>query len=290
MKNHSPVSATLSAHDVESYLSGIFNLTKKMPHVRCYRGEANAAWDLKPSITRGLKPEAESQILSELLLEVPGEFTAEKSMFDKLVKAQHYGLPTRLLDVSLNPLVALYFACADPLHAEEDGAVRILDFSSRRVKFADSDTVSLICNLARLSDNERTHLYRQRTPSRRWNKKDATAFRKLKPMNRLLQFIRIEKPYFLDKAKPGDLFKYFFVHPAKANRRVIAQSGAFVAAGLLEYRTPEKSKELTMTKIDIAAAHKLPILKQLDILNINSRSLFPEIEFASKYIKEKWRI
>ena len=45
-----------------------------------------------------------------------------------------------------------------------------------------------------------------------------------------------------------------------------------------------------MSKIDIAAAHKLPILKQLDILNINSRSLFPEIEFASKYIKEKWRI
>jgi hypothetical protein len=29
-------------------------------------------------------------------------------MFDKLVRMQHFGLPTRLLDVSLNALVALY--------------------------------------------------------------------------------------------------------------------------------------------------------------------------------------
>lgn len=290
MNNHSSTSGNLTAHDLESYLGRIFKLTEKLPHVRCYRGEANAAWDLKPSITRGLRPGAESQILSELLLEAPGEFTREKSMFDKLVKAQHYGLPTRLLDVSLIPLVALYFACADPGYEKEDGCVHILDFSHPRVKFADSDTVSLICNLARLSDNERAQFYRQRNPSRRWSKTDTLAFRKLKPMRRLLQFIRIEKPYFLDKAKPSDLFKYFFVHPAKANRRVIAQSGAFVAAGLLEYRTPEKSKGLKLTKIQIPAAHKVSILGQLDILNINSRSLFPEIEFASKYIKEKWSI
>lgn len=280
----------LTAHDIASYLSNIFDLTEKLPHVRCYRGQANIEWDLKPSVIRGLRPNAESQILSELLLEAPGEFSAEKSMFDKLVKAQHYGLPTRLLDVSLNPLVALYFACADVDHVQQNGCVQIFDFPNHRVKFADSDAVSLICNLARLSDEERAEIYEERRPILNWNKDTTLAFRKLMPMRRLLQFIRIEKPYFLDKARPSDLFKYFFVHPAKANRRVIAQSGAFIAAGLLEYRAPEKSKGLTVKKIHISATHKSSILKQLDILNINSRSLFPEIEFASKYIKEKWSL
>jgi hypothetical protein len=100
----------------------------------------------------------------------------------------------------------------------------------------------------------------------------------------------MEKPYFLDIAEPRDLFKYYFVYPSKNNPRLIAQSGAFVVAGLLRYKFPERSNGLKVTKIKIPADRKDGILEQLDALNISSRSLFPEIESASKYIKKRWSI
>ena len=43
----------------------------------------------------------------------PQSFSECKSALDYLVQMQHYGLPTRLLDMTTNPLVALYFACLE---------------------------------------------------------------------------------------------------------------------------------------------------------------------------------
>jgi hypothetical protein len=112
--------------DIPTFLTSVFML-KNAPGVTCYRGENNSGWDLKPSVMRDLKPEAERQIFSELMVESPTEFSGDKSMFEKLVRAQHYGLPTRLLDVSMNPLVALYFACNEKERVNEDGQVIIMD-------------------------------------------------------------------------------------------------------------------------------------------------------------------
>jgi len=240
---------------------------------------------------RGLRKDAEKQIFSELMTEAPGEFSGDRLMFEKLVRAQHYGLPTRLLDVSLNPLVALYFACDEIEHHETDGVVQLLDFAEERVRFADSDTVSLICNLARLSDSEKNAISNFIKNNKPFDESVKDEFRKLEAMKRLTQFIRAEKPYFTDSANHLDLLKYFFVHPAKNNRRVIAQSGAFVAAGLLKYEAAgTNGKGFALSKIIIPASAKKTILEQLDVLNINSRTMFPEVEFASRYIKQKWEM
>lgn len=276
-----------AADSVTNYLDLVFQMPTIAPGLRAYRGEADIGWELKPSVMRNLRPGAESRMFSELVLESPNEFAAERSMFGKLVIARHYGLPTRLLDVSLNPLVGLYFACNDG--SSQDGVVRIFDFKEQRIKFADSDAVSLICNLTRLSDNERRCLIKRFKQTSTWNDKARRAFRGEAAMLRLSQFVRMEKPYFLHKVEPRDLFKYFFVYPEKNNPRLIAQSGAFIAAGLLEYRKMEKSNGLTISKIVIPASHKARIVSQLDTLNINSRTMFPEIAFAAKYIEAKFR-
>ncbi|WP_224031169.1 FRG domain-containing protein, partial [Paraburkholderia caribensis] len=244
------------AKDVTSYLREIFKQSTSHSDGRCYRGQADLSWDLKPSVMRGLPPDAENKIFSELMLEAPNEFSADKSMFDKLVRAQHYGLPTRLLDVSLNPLVSLYFACSEEKHYDKDGTVLIFDFASKRIKFSDSDTVSLICNLTRLSEKERQQISTAYRDVEEWNEGEKANFRQITAMKRLTQFVRIEKPYFLDLADPIDLYRYFFVYPTKNNRRVIAQSGAFMAAGLLQYRAPNRTLNIDQIVIPAVSAQQ----------------------------------
>ncbi len=277
--------------NVEAFLEHVFTfLDLEEGAVRCYRGQANDNWDPVPSVLRdGLKPNAESGVISELTTETPEEFDHDTSMFRKLVRAQHFGLPTRLLDVSLNPLLALFFACHSEAEKENDGIVKVFDFSPNRIKFGDSDVISLICNLSRLSDRERSTLEKESDFTDESLEKRKPYFRELPEMKRLTQFVRIEKPYFLDIVNPRDLRRYFFVYPYKTNKRVIAQSGAFISGGLLEFAAPARSKGLDIHNIIIPAASKRNILKELDILNVNSRTLFPDIQSISTYIKNKWK-
>ena len=77
-----------------------------------FRGIADLEYDLKPGLAR-LKNEEENtekELINDFLTHRPDAFSGLND-FDILAKMQHYGLPTRLLDFSINPLVALYFAC-----------------------------------------------------------------------------------------------------------------------------------------------------------------------------------
>jgi hypothetical protein len=65
--------------------------------------------------------EYENKLFKEYILRNPNEFIDERTTFKKLLKMQHYKLPTRLLDITTNPLVALYFA------VEEDEKNEIKD-------------------------------------------------------------------------------------------------------------------------------------------------------------------
>lgn len=77
--------------------------------ISTYRGHGSPDFKLQPSIFR--KPiarENEHILLRELIAAHPEDFNGDTSALETLVRMQHYSLPTRLLDVSMNPLVALY--------------------------------------------------------------------------------------------------------------------------------------------------------------------------------------
>jgi len=89
-----------------------------------YRGQADASWPLKPKAGRpeyflpeldkpehdGLPPRDIRRFKYWCKLAVAYNKTLPSNDFECLAFAQHYGLATRLLDWSTNPLVALFFA------------------------------------------------------------------------------------------------------------------------------------------------------------------------------------
>lgn len=100
-----------------------------------YRGHADATYKFVPSVYRK-NPAGESfravehHLFEDMLRRDHVTFANDNTMFEKLVRMQHYGLPTRLLDLTHSPLIALYFACED----EKDISGEVLLFPQNNAK------------------------------------------------------------------------------------------------------------------------------------------------------------
>ncbi len=93
-----------------------------------WRGVSNSQHALIPKVAREwhlksdlLEVSERSMLLQFKVRARPYLNTVPSNEWEWLALGQHYGLPTRLLDWTLNPLVALYFACTGNKSA--DGAV-----------------------------------------------------------------------------------------------------------------------------------------------------------------------
>ena len=88
------------------------NTTNTKEEVLIYfRGEPKCGWPLTPSVVREDFVKHESDMLLDLVSRRPEEFNGLPYALAQIVLAQHHELKTRLLDVSKNPLVALFNAC-----------------------------------------------------------------------------------------------------------------------------------------------------------------------------------
>ncbi len=110
----SPLSAPeeIRINSVSEFIEKIVQQDKEAGTETFYRGHADKDWVLLPSIFRTPNGvEKEHLLFRDMVAHEPQSFSECKSALDYLVQMQHYGLPTRLLDMTMNPLVALYFAC-----------------------------------------------------------------------------------------------------------------------------------------------------------------------------------
>lgn len=246
-----------------------------------YRGHSNKKkYKLEPSLFRRdedgnyLYKDNEHVLYRELLVSNSADFQSDVYTLDSLVRMQHYSLPTRLLDITSNPLIALYFACKSS--NEEEGEVIVFSMNRKDVKYFDSDVASCIANLARLPKTEKDEID--------FEKKD---FNVQPPVKRLLHFIREEKPFFEAAIIPDDLRKIICVKGKQSNDRISSQSGAFLLFGLDSVFDEAGTPEIKVSRITVS--NKDAILEELDLLNINESTVFPYIENSAKYVADKFK-
>ncbi|NIY95779.1 MAG: FRG domain-containing protein [Oceanospirillaceae bacterium] len=270
--------------DVEGFLAALQGLPSRDEAEIFYRGHEDANFALTPSVMRKW-PDGSWQFLSsedrlskELLIAHYEEFQSDQYCFDRLVRMQHFGLPTRLLDISGNPLIALFFACYGKQELMNvPGEVIIFRVPEAKVKYYDSDTVSCLSNLSNLSYEQKNEIDLAL---------NIHSFNESEVAGKLLHHIKSEKGFFEPRIDPDHLGSIVCVKAKHTNTRIKPQSGAFLLYGHGAMLPDSGQDGLEISRITVT--NKQGILDQLDALNINATTVYPSIDQTAEHLKARY--
>ncbi len=278
--NETPESESKEIRNLKDLFNNLeHNLESDDSYCYYYRGHSDKEYSLIPSIYR--KKELitnENRIFKDIIAQNPSDFKGCASTFEKLVKMQHYSVPTRLLDITTNPLVALYFACLDD---EKDGKLFRFEIKTSEIKYYDSDAVSVVSNIAKRPVDFSIEDIRD---------EDCDTFNDSAEIAYLLHEIKAEKPHFQNGIDSKDIERVFCVKPLMDNPRIIRQSGAFFLFGIDGEKEQPAALKYSYKTYLIRKDNKKKIRKQLEALGIDEGTLFPEIEHVAEQVKSKYNI
>lgn len=256
-----------SVNTLAEYINRI-GLIKIKKHLY-FRGFTNQDYDLSPSLDRFIENSKEKWIAKESRLV---EFAEQRfpKLFEKVTPSllisgmQHYGIPTRMLDVTGNALVALYFSC---IKDEYEGQVIIFD---EHPLSAFNPFVNIIADTYRLTNNSimsvdeyRYKIYHQEYAS-------SLVYKNWEDDQKDTMLSLINKPLLVDV---GAL-----------NQRQINQDGKFIILPnrivdnniINEIVKIDKSSDFISAIINISKDGKKKILEQLELVGINEGFIYPD--------------
>ncbi|HEX6534106.1 MAG TPA: FRG domain-containing protein [Gemmatimonadaceae bacterium] len=220
-----------------------------------FRGVGDATLDLGTTLGRlGARGVAlEGHILRNFRKyarrsEVPGD-----SIWNWLAVAQHHGLPTRLLDWTYSPLVALHFATESLDHFDRDGVVYLVDYTRTNA--------ALPAELHAMLREEGSDTF--------------TADMLERAASTLRQFDRLAPTPFL-----------VFLEPPSLDERIVNQFALFslLSDPALSLDDWLEAHPGAARRIVVPAALKWEVRDKLDQGNITERVLFPGLDGLSRWL------
>jgi hypothetical protein len=231
-----------------------------------FRGQSDLKLGLIPKFWR---PEYERADEAEIRLEFMSvgfpltTHTDNENVWYWYFLMQHYGCPTRLLDWTTSPLVALFFAIRHP--SENNAAVWVID--------------PWRWNRAHVRD-----LYGPAIPG--WKETKPYLLKLEDAFDRELDENPTEKKWPMA------------IEPPHIDRRIAAQGSKFLMFGnekdmldspAINRKRKNKGKHAIVDRIIIPRTKAATILSELNTLGINQRSLFPDLEGLGEYISWEWK-
>jgi hypothetical protein len=222
-----------------------------------FRGLNCVTHTLASSLLRLAEPEADIARLEVALLRNfrkygHGLATGADSTWDWLALGQHRGLPTRLLDWTYSPLVALHFATENTSEFDQDGIVWCVNFVEANKR--------LPARLKRLLQHEGS---------------DTFTVEMLAEFRSLRDFDALSREPFV-----------VFLEPPAVDQRILNQLALFSLMSSPSARLDDwlgQHPDLCR-RVVVPASLKWEVRDKLDQSNVNERVLFPGLDGLSRWL------
>ncbi len=219
-----------------------------------FRGRNDAAEDLSTSLQRhGGDGALEGHLLRNFRKYAQREDVASDSVWNWLALAQHHGLPTRLLDWTYSPYVALHFATAAVDRYDRDGVVWMVDYVRAQQQAPDA--------LREVLTDEGMNVF------------TAELLDRIAPGRDELEELA-EEDFVV------------FLEPPSINPRIVNQYALFSLmsrAGARLDNWLEQRPELAR-RVVVPAELKWEVRDKLDQANVTERVLFPGLDGLSRWL------